>query len=132
MGSPDVLQIDGLGGSRPITSKVAIAAASARPDADVDYTFAQVEIDRPGVGHALAGPGKLPGSAPGQQHGGLAAGQQLWLAHTRPDRRRSGTGPIREPLPQRRYVGRAKPEGGKHPVAPLVESLARVREVLVG
>ena len=26
MGSPDVLQIDGLGGSRPITSKVAIIA----------------------------------------------------------------------------------------------------------
>ena len=52
MGSPDVLQIDGLGGSRPITSKVAIVAASARPDADVDYTFAQVEIDRPGVGYA--------------------------------------------------------------------------------
>ena len=52
MGSPDVLQIDGLGGSRPITSKVAIVAASARPDADVDYTFAQVAIDRPGVGHA--------------------------------------------------------------------------------
>ena len=52
MGSPDVLQIDGLGGSGPITSKVAIIAPSARDDADVDYTFAQVEIDRPGVGYA--------------------------------------------------------------------------------
>jgi 2-methylaconitate cis-trans-isomerase PrpF len=52
MGSPDVLQIDGLGGSRPITSKVAIIAPSAREHADVDYTFAQVEIDRPGVGYA--------------------------------------------------------------------------------
>ncbi|WP_026197738.1 2-methylaconitate cis-trans isomerase PrpF family protein [Sciscionella marina] len=45
MGTPDVLQIDGLGGSRPITSKVAIIAPSARDDADVDYTFAQVSID---------------------------------------------------------------------------------------
>jgi hypothetical protein len=45
MGSPDVLQIDGLGGSRPITSKVAIIAPSARDDADVDYTFAQVDIE---------------------------------------------------------------------------------------
>ena len=45
LGSPDVLQIDGLGGSRPITSKVAIVSASARTDADVDYTFAQVSID---------------------------------------------------------------------------------------
>ena len=52
MGSPDILQIDGLGGSRPITSKVAIIAPSARDDADVDYTFAQVEIDRAGVSYA--------------------------------------------------------------------------------
>jgi 2-methylaconitate cis-trans-isomerase PrpF len=52
MGSPDVLQIDGLGGSRPITSKVAIVAPSAREDADVDYTFGQVELDRPAVGYA--------------------------------------------------------------------------------
>ena len=52
MGSPDVLQIDGLGGSRPITSKVAIIAPSAHEHADVDYTFAQVEIDGPGVGYA--------------------------------------------------------------------------------
>jgi 2-methylaconitate cis-trans-isomerase PrpF len=52
MGSPDVLQIDGLGGSRPITSKVAIIAPSARDHADVDYTFAQVEIDHAGVGYA--------------------------------------------------------------------------------
>lgn len=46
MGSPDVLQIDGLGGSRPITSKVAIIEQSERPDADVDYTFAQVDIEQ--------------------------------------------------------------------------------------
>jgi 2-methylaconitate cis-trans-isomerase PrpF len=52
MGSPDVLQIDGLGGSRPITSKAAIIAPSAHDHADVDYTFAQVEIDRAGVGYA--------------------------------------------------------------------------------
>jgi 2-methylaconitate cis-trans-isomerase PrpF len=52
MGSPDILQIDGLGGTRPSTSKVAIIAPSTRDDADVDYTFAQVEIDRSGVGYA--------------------------------------------------------------------------------
>ncbi len=51
MGSPDVLQIDGLGGSRPITSKVAIIGPSAREDADVDYTFAQVDIEHPVVGY---------------------------------------------------------------------------------
>ncbi|MBW7970249.1 PrpF domain-containing protein [Bradyrhizobium sp. BR 10289] len=52
MGSPDVLQIDGLGGSRPITSKVAVIARSSRTDADVDYTFAQVEVDRRRVVHS--------------------------------------------------------------------------------
>lgn len=52
MGSPDVLQIDGLGGSRPITSKVAIVAPSTRDDADVDYTFAQVDIDSAAVAYA--------------------------------------------------------------------------------
>lgn len=45
MGSPDVLQIDGLGGSRPITSKVAIVSRSQREGADVDYTFAQIDIE---------------------------------------------------------------------------------------
>lgn len=51
MGTPDMLQIDGLGGSRLVTSKVAIIQRSARADADVDYTFAQVDIDRDGVGY---------------------------------------------------------------------------------
>nr|WP_018212737.1 PrpF domain-containing protein [Desulfitobacterium hafniense] len=43
-GSPDVRQIDGLGGADPLTSKVAIVGPSSLPDADVDYTFGQVEI----------------------------------------------------------------------------------------
>ena len=49
MGSPDANQIDGLGGANSLTSKVAIIAASRRPDADVDYTFAQVTLDAPTV-----------------------------------------------------------------------------------
>lgn len=51
MGTPDVIQIDGLGGSRLVTSKVAIVRRSSRDDADVDYTFAQVDIDRDVVGY---------------------------------------------------------------------------------
>ena len=46
MGTPDLLQIDGLGGARLITSKLAIVGRSGRPDADVDYTFAQVVPER--------------------------------------------------------------------------------------
>lgn len=43
-GSPDVRQIDGVGGADPLTSKLAIIGPPSRPDADVDYTFAQVSI----------------------------------------------------------------------------------------
>lgn len=44
-GSPDVRQIDGLGGADVLTSKLAIISPSTREDADVDYTFAQVSIN---------------------------------------------------------------------------------------
>ncbi len=44
-GSPDVRQIDGLGGADVLTSKHAIISPSSRPDADVDYTFCQVSFD---------------------------------------------------------------------------------------
>jgi 2-methylaconitate cis-trans-isomerase PrpF len=45
-GSPDSRQINGLGGADPLTSKLAIIARSTRPDADVDYTFGYVGIDK--------------------------------------------------------------------------------------
>ena len=51
MGSPDAKQIDGLGGSYSVTSKVAIIKKSAHPEADVDYTFAQVSVDKPLVSY---------------------------------------------------------------------------------
>lgn len=45
MGSPDVRQIDGLGGASPLTSKVAVVRRSDRDDADIDYLFLQVSVD---------------------------------------------------------------------------------------
>jgi 4-oxalomesaconate tautomerase len=63
MGSPDARQIDGLGGAHPLTSKVAVVSRSLRDDADVDYLFLQVAVDRPLVddgqncGNILAGVG---------------------------------------------------------------------------
>lgn len=63
MGSPDVRQIDGLGGADPLTSKVAIVRPSDRPGVDVDYLFLQVHVDRALVsdaqncGNILAGVG---------------------------------------------------------------------------
>ncbi len=63
MGSPDVRQIDGMGGADPLTSKVAVVAKSAREGVDVDYLFLQVFVDQPLVtdaqncGNVLAGVG---------------------------------------------------------------------------
>lgn len=48
-GSPDLRQIDGLGGSDTLTSKLAIIGPSTRKDADVDYTFGQVSTVTPMV-----------------------------------------------------------------------------------
>ncbi|SEJ37670.1 PrpF domain-containing protein [Demequina mangrovi] len=49
MGSPDIRQIDGLGGAHPLTSKVGVVSLSEDPDADVDYLFLQVAVDQPVV-----------------------------------------------------------------------------------
>ena len=63
MGSPDRVQIDGIGGADPLTSKVAVLARASRPDADVDYLFLQVFVDQAlvsgaqGCGNILAGVG---------------------------------------------------------------------------
>lgn len=63
MGSPDDRQIDGIGGATTLTSKVAIVSPSDHPQADVDYLFAQVSIDRafvdtaPSCGNMLSGVG---------------------------------------------------------------------------
>ncbi len=63
MGSPDVRQIDGMGGAHPLTSKVALIGPATRGDADVDYLFLQVVVDRAEVsdaqncGNLLAGVG---------------------------------------------------------------------------
>jgi 4-oxalomesaconate tautomerase len=49
MGSPDVRQIDGLGGAHPLTSKVAVVSPSTDADVDIDYLFLQVVVDQPTV-----------------------------------------------------------------------------------
>lgn len=51
-GSPDRRQIDGLGGADPLTSKVAIVGTPTRSDADVDYTFGQVEVNEAAIDYA--------------------------------------------------------------------------------
>jgi 2-methylaconitate cis-trans-isomerase PrpF len=63
MGSPHQIQIDGIGGSHSVTSKVAMISKSKHPGADVDYLFAQVQIHesivdtRPNCGNMLVAVG---------------------------------------------------------------------------
>lgn len=63
MGSPDIRQIDGIGGADTLTSKVAMVGPSDRDGVDVDYLFAQVSVDKaivdtsPSCGNMLSGVG---------------------------------------------------------------------------
>ncbi len=60
MGSPDINQIDGLGGAHPLTSKVGIVSPSNSPDHDLEFLFAQLQpnstvVDtKPNCGNMLA------------------------------------------------------------------------------
>ena len=63
MGAGSPLQVDGIGGGQPTTSKVAILSPSDDEWAEVDYFFAQVHAERaevdfgPSCGNILAGVG---------------------------------------------------------------------------
>ncbi len=63
MGSPHEIQVDGIGGSHSVTSKVAMVSKSQRSGVDVDYLFAQVEINerrvdtKPNCGNMLVAVG---------------------------------------------------------------------------
>lgn len=54
MGTPDpnMRQLDGMGGGVSSLSKVCIIGPPTRPDADVDYTFAQIGVDKPLVDYS--------------------------------------------------------------------------------
>lgn len=51
LGSPDPYgrQLDGMGGGISSLSKVCIVGPPSHPEADVDYTFGQVAVDRPRI-----------------------------------------------------------------------------------
>ncbi|TVO66809.1 4-oxalomesaconate tautomerase [Denitromonas ohlonensis] len=61
MGSPDLRQVDGMGGGDSQSSKVVIVGPSSRPDADLEHLFAQVSVARnfvdvrPNSGNMLSG-----------------------------------------------------------------------------
>lgn len=75
MGSPDVREIDGMGGGHPLTSKVAVVSRSQRAGIDVDYLFLQVWPDRAEVSDQQNCGNILAGVAPFAIERGLVAAQ---------------------------------------------------------
>ena len=73
MGSPDLRQIDGVGGAHPLTSKVAVVSPATRPDADVDYLFLQVVVDKAEVSDSQNCGNILAGIGPWAIENGLVA-----------------------------------------------------------
>jgi 4-oxalomesaconate tautomerase len=70
MGGPDALQVDGIGGGHPLTSKVAIIKLSPDEDADVDYLFLQIDPTNQTVSRA-------------QNCGNLLAGVGVYAIHNK-------------------------------------------------
>jgi 2-methylaconitate cis-trans-isomerase PrpF len=52
-GSPDIREIDGLGGADALTSKLSIISRYNGPEADVEYNFGQVMFDEPLVSYGM-------------------------------------------------------------------------------
>ena len=88
MGSPDLRQIDGMGGGDPLTSKVAVVSPSARDGVDVDYLFLQVFVERATVTDAQNCGNILAGVGPFAIERGLVAAQdgttpvRIFMANT--------------------------------------------------
>jgi 4-oxalomesaconate tautomerase len=124
MGSPDPRQIDGIGGADPLTSKVAVLAPSSRADADVDYLFLQVFVDRPLVSDAQACGNILAGVGPAAIERGLvpAAGEVTPVRIHMLNTGEVATALVATPGGRVSYAGGAAIDGvpGTHAAVPLM------------
>jgi 4-oxalomesaconate tautomerase len=123
MGSPDERQIDGMGGSHPLTSKVAVVSRSPRDDADVEYLFLQVWPDRPEVsdkqncGNMLAAVGPFAIEQGLVPAGGPVTPVRIWMRNTGT----LATALVQTPGGSVRYDGPARIDGvpGTHAPIPI-------------
>jgi len=121
MGSPDVRQIDGMGGAHPLTSKVAVVRRSSRPDADVDYLFLQVWPDRAEVSDNQNCGNLLAGVGPFALEEGLiptndgTTDVRIWMENTQS----LAVARIQTPGGQVRYDGDARIDGVPGTSAPI-------------
>lgn len=121
MGSPDPRQIDGMGGAHPLTSKVAVVSRAEKDNADVDYLFLQVVVDKAEVSDSQNCGNILAGVAPFAIEAGLVAAQD---GHTDVRIHMVNTGAIavaRIETPNRKvnYQGDARIDGVPGTAAPV-------------
>lgn len=121
MGSPDLRQIDGLGGGDPLTSKVAIVKPSDRADADVDYLFLQVFVDQAIVSDAQNCGNILGGVAPFAVERGMVPDQgdetlvRIYMENTG----QIAQARVQTPDGHVSYAGAAMIDGVPKPAAPI-------------
>ena len=123
MGSPDPREIDGMGGSHPLTSKIAVVSLSPRDNADVEYLFLQVWPDRPEVSDSQNCGNMLAAVGPFAIEQGLVAGAdpvtpvRIWMRNTQT----LATALVQTPGGQVRYDGPARIDGvpGTHAPIPI-------------
>ncbi len=123
MGSPDERQIDGMGGSHPLTSKVAVVSRSPRDNADVEYLFLQVWPDRAEVsdsqncGNMLAAVGPFAIEQRLVAAGDPVTPVRIWMRNTRT----LATAFVQTPGRRVRYDGPARIDGvpGTHAPIPI-------------
>ena len=123
MGSPDPREIDGMGGSHPLTSKVAVVSLSPRDNADVEYLFLQVWPDRAEVSDSQNCGNMLAAVGPFAIEQGLVAGAdpvtpvRIWMRNTQT----LATALVQTPGGQVRYDGPARIDGvpGAHAPIPI-------------
>jgi 4-oxalomesaconate tautomerase len=123
MGSPDPREIDGMGGSHPLTSKVAVVSPSPRDNADVEYLFLQVWPDRPEVSDSQNCGNMLAAVGPFAIEQGLVAPGdpvtpvRIWMRNTQT----LATALVQTPGQRVRYDGTARIDGvpGTHAPIPI-------------
>jgi 4-oxalomesaconate tautomerase len=123
MGSPDINQIDGMGGADPLTSKVAVVSKSARPSVDVDYLFLQVFVDQAIVSDAQNCGNILAGVGPFAIERGLVAatGDETKITIFMENTGQIAVATVQTPGGLVTYAGTAKIDGvpGAHAPIPL-------------
>ncbi|TMI71363.1 MAG: 4-oxalomesaconate tautomerase [Bacillati bacterium ANGP1] len=121
MGSPHALQVDGIGGSNTLTSKVAIVSRSQREGADVDYLFAQVSVTeafvdtQPNCGNMLAGVGPFAIEAGLVRAGNTSTTVRIFNVNTQT----LVEAVIQTPGGQVEYAGETRIDGVADPAAPI-------------